>query len=149
MFLFIKFVLIFGVFMTSTFIGYTLANRYRTRVAELNDLLLALEIFETKIKYTYDSLTTSFLYIADNLKTKAKWNRLLFQIPGRRYELFSNWTEIVESKLLNSNFNSINSKILEIRTFELFSIYTHPSIQKSFFPNWIFSLDLNSSFVLS
>lgn len=70
MFLFIKFILILGVFMTSTFIGYTLANRYRTRVAELNDLLLALEIFETKIKYTYDSLTTSFLYIADNLKTK-------------------------------------------------------------------------------
>ena len=70
MFLFIKFVLILGVFMTSTFIGYTLANRYRIRVAELNDLLLALEIFETKIKYTYDSLTTSFLYIADNLKTK-------------------------------------------------------------------------------
>ena len=60
MFLFIKFVLILGVFITSTFIGYTLANRYRTRVAELNDLLLALEIFETKIKYTYDSLTTSF-----------------------------------------------------------------------------------------
>lgn len=70
MFLFIKFVLILGVFMTSTFIGYTLANRYRIRVSELNDLLLALEIFETKIKYTYDSLTTSFLYIADNLKTK-------------------------------------------------------------------------------
>lgn len=70
MFLFIKFILIMGVFFASTFIGYTLAGRYKIRVAELNDLLFALEIFETKIKYTYDSLTTSFLYIADNLKTK-------------------------------------------------------------------------------
>ena len=33
-------------------------------------MLLALEIFETRIKYTYDSLSTSFLYIADNVKTK-------------------------------------------------------------------------------
>ena len=70
MFLFIKFILIMGVFFASTFIGYTLAGRYKTRVAEINDLLFALEIFETKIKYTYDSLTTSFLYIADTLKTK-------------------------------------------------------------------------------
>lgn len=70
MLLFIKFFLIIGVFITSTFIGYTLANRYKTRVLEIQDLLFALETFETKIKYTYDSLTTSFLYIADNLKTK-------------------------------------------------------------------------------
>lgn len=70
MFLFIKFILIICVFAASTFIGYTFAGRYKTRVAELNDLLFALEIFETKIKYTYDSLTTSFLYIADTLKTK-------------------------------------------------------------------------------
>lgn len=68
--LLIKFFLIFCVFGASTFIGYTIANRYRTRVNEINDLLFALEIFETKIKYTYDSLGTSFLYIADILKTK-------------------------------------------------------------------------------
>lgn len=29
-----------------------------------------MEILETRIKYTYDSLITSFLFIADNLKTK-------------------------------------------------------------------------------
>lgn len=68
--LFFKFFLIVIVFILSSFIGYSFANRYKVRAAELNDLLLALEIFETKIKYTYDSLTTSFLYIADNLKTK-------------------------------------------------------------------------------
>lgn len=33
-------------------------------------MLLAMEILETRIKYTYDSLITSFLFIADNLKTK-------------------------------------------------------------------------------
>lgn len=70
MWLFVKFVLIIGVFILATFIGYLLAGRYKTRVAEINDLIFALDVLETKIKYTYDSLPTSFLYIADNLKTK-------------------------------------------------------------------------------
>ncbi len=70
MWLFVKFILILLVFILATVIGYLLAGRYKTRVTELNDLIFALDVFETKIKYTYDSLTTSFLYIADNLKTK-------------------------------------------------------------------------------
>lgn len=70
MLLFLKFVLILVVFGMSTFIGYALANRFVSRATELKDLLLAFEIFETKIKYTYDSLSTTFLYIADNLKSK-------------------------------------------------------------------------------
>lgn len=70
MLLVIKTLLIISVLCISTFIGYALANKYSSRVLELRDLIMALEIFETKIKYTYDSLTTSFMYIADNLKTK-------------------------------------------------------------------------------
>lgn len=70
MLLLLKFILILIVLGISTFIGYFLANKFTSRVSEINDLLLALDIFETKIKYTYDSLTTSFLFIADNLKTK-------------------------------------------------------------------------------
>lgn len=66
----LKCFLVATVFGISTFIGYLLANKFSSRVSEINDLLLALEIFETRIKYTYDSLTTSFLYIADNVKTK-------------------------------------------------------------------------------
>lgn len=70
MWLFVKFVLVLLVFVLATLIGYALAGRFKTRVAEINDMIFALDIFETKIKYTYDSLTTSFLYIADSLKTK-------------------------------------------------------------------------------
>lgn len=66
----LKCVLIVTVFGLSTFIGYLLANKFSARVLEIRDFLLALEIFETRIKYTYDSLTTTFMYIADNLKTK-------------------------------------------------------------------------------
>ncbi len=40
------------------------------RVRELEDLSTALEIFETKISYTYDTIIDTFTYISDNLKTK-------------------------------------------------------------------------------
>ena len=70
MFFVIKTILILTVFLISSFLGYLFANRFSTRVMEINDVLLALDIFETKIKYTYDSLSTVFLYIAGNLKTK-------------------------------------------------------------------------------
>lgn len=70
MWLLIKFILIIAIFIIATFIGYALANSYKRRVMELNDFLKAMDIFETKIKYTYDSICTSFLYIADNLKSK-------------------------------------------------------------------------------
>ena len=70
MLFFIKAFLIIIVFGISAFIGYLLANKYSERVKEINDVLLALDIFETKIKYTYDSLSTVFSFIADNLKTK-------------------------------------------------------------------------------
>lgn len=70
MFFVLKSFLIITVFLLSSFIGYLLAKKYSTRVSEINDILLALDIFETKIKYTYDSLSTVFFYIADNLKTK-------------------------------------------------------------------------------
>ena len=66
----LKCVFIVMVFGISSFIGYLLANKFSSRVSEINDLLLALEIFETRIKYTYDSITTTFMYIADNVKTK-------------------------------------------------------------------------------
>ena len=36
----------------------------------MEDLIVALELFETKISYTYDSLIDTFTYISENLKTK-------------------------------------------------------------------------------
>lgn len=70
MFLIVKILLLFLVLVISTLIGFFISNRFSERVRELEDLIMALELFETKISYTYDSLIETFTYIADNLKTK-------------------------------------------------------------------------------
>lgn len=55
----------------SSFIGILIANRYNMRVKELEDLISALELLETRVKYTYDTIVDSFAFVADNMKTKA------------------------------------------------------------------------------
>ena len=70
MYLVVKIILLFLVLAASTAIGFFIANRYSVRVRELEDLAIALEIFETKISYTYDNLIDTFTYISENLKTK-------------------------------------------------------------------------------
>ena len=69
MFLIVKIILLITVFLVSTAIGFFISNRFSERVRELEDLITALELFETKISYTYDSLIDTFTYISENLKT--------------------------------------------------------------------------------
>ena len=70
MFLMVKIFLLITVLLVSTAIGFFISNRFSQRVRELEDLIVALELFETKISYTYDSLIDTFTYISENLKTK-------------------------------------------------------------------------------
>ena len=71
MLLIIKFVLLIGILLLSSFIGYLIANKYSTRVKELEDIICALDLLETRVKYTYDTIADSFEFISDNMKTKA------------------------------------------------------------------------------
>lgn len=116
MFFFIKTLLILVVFGVSTCIGYLLANKYTARVSEINDILLALDIFETKIKYTYDSLSTVFLYIADNLKTKIY--RIFFitaeEINENKNDSAGNlFKEVVENEKVFLNLKKEDIEILK------------------------------------
>lgn len=70
MYLIIKISLLVMVLVVSTMIGFFISNKFSERVKELEDLATALELFETKISYTYDSLIDTFTYISENLKTK-------------------------------------------------------------------------------
>ena len=70
MYLLVKICLLLFIFVASTAIGFLLANHYSKRVSELEDFLLSLELFETRITYTCDDLIDTFTYIANHLKTK-------------------------------------------------------------------------------
>ena len=52
------------IFISSTSIGILMANKYRKRVEELSNMKKALNIFETKMKYTYKPIPDIFEEIA-------------------------------------------------------------------------------------
>ena len=47
---FIKSIMLFSVFGTTTFLGLMMANKYKERVKDLKSILSILNIIETKIK---------------------------------------------------------------------------------------------------
>lgn len=71
MLLIIKILALLLIVGLSSFIGTLIANKYNVRVKELEDLISALELLETRVKYTYDTIADSFAFVADNMKTKA------------------------------------------------------------------------------
>lgn len=64
----IKYILLIFVFIISNRIGKILAQKYKERVDELEEMKNAIHLFKTKIKYTYDPIPEIFIEIAKNTK---------------------------------------------------------------------------------
>lgn len=71
MLLIVKIISLMFIFLLSSFIGILISNKYNMRVKELEDLISALDLLETRVKYTYDTIADSFDFIANTMKTKA------------------------------------------------------------------------------
>lgn len=64
----IKFLMLMLVFGSSISIGFLIAKKYANRVKELKDMKNALNMFETKIKFTYASVPEIFEEISIQFK---------------------------------------------------------------------------------
>lgn len=62
----IKIVMLFVIFLLSNFIGKMIAGKYRYRLDELQEIKNALNIFKTKIKFTYNPIPEIFDEISKN-----------------------------------------------------------------------------------
>ena len=62
----VKTFFLLGIFITSTYIGITISKKYSSRVKELKELLSALNMFEEKIKFTYEPIPDVFFEISQN-----------------------------------------------------------------------------------
>ena len=85
MILSIKFILLLCIFSGSTFIGYYIANKFSYRVKELQKLITSLELFESRINYTYDTIPECFRYIGT-------------YIDGNIGNLFLKTAELIENE---------------------------------------------------
>lgn len=64
---FVKVFVLFLIFLASLKAGKIIAKKYSNRVAELKEMKNALNMFLTKIKFTYESVPESFREISDNV----------------------------------------------------------------------------------
>ena len=60
----VKYIMLFLIFISSTIIGKFLSKKYTYRLAELEEMKNALNIFKSKIKFTYEPISETFKEIA-------------------------------------------------------------------------------------
>ena len=63
---FIKYCMLFFVFLIATLIGKNISQKYKFRLDELEELKNALNIFKSKIKFTYEPIPEIFKEISLN-----------------------------------------------------------------------------------
>lgn len=62
----IKYCMLFSIFILSVLIGRYIAQKYKFRLEELEEIKNALNIFKSKIKFTYDPIPEIFGEISKN-----------------------------------------------------------------------------------
>ena len=85
MVLIIKYFMLFLLLVACTLIGRFLSKKYVYRLNELEEMKNALNIFMTKIKFTYEPIPSTFLYISE-------------KVEGNVSKIFKNATEEMENK---------------------------------------------------
>lgn len=66
----IKIFILLLIFLTSLKVGKVISKKYVNRVIELKEMKNALNMFLTKIKFTYESIPESFSEIGNNIRGK-------------------------------------------------------------------------------
>ena len=84
-----KILFLLSIFTLSTMIGVIIAKRYSNRVTELQDVIAGLEILESRINYTYDTIPEIFDFIARHLKTNVK---NLFEYSAEKLNIDKNFS---------------------------------------------------------
>lgn len=66
--IFFKIILLISIVITSTILGILFSKKYSNREKELKEMKSALNMFATKIKFTYEPIPNVFLEIANKIQ---------------------------------------------------------------------------------
>ena len=105
-------------------IGFNISAKYTSRVNGLKKMLRALNIFEEKIKFTYEPIPNIFEELGDNFSNSKNENRVLFKNNDYVGEIFSRaslnmktmhageaWENAIDS--VNTNFSKEDINIIK------------------------------------
>ena len=96
----IKLLILNLILITSTIIGITFSKKYAYRVKELQEMKNALNIFMTKIKFTYEPIPSTFMYISE-------------KVDGNVYKIFKNAVEESAGDAWNSSLDTTVTNMKE------------------------------------
>ena len=107
----IKIFMLFLVFVTSTLIGKFLSKRYVYRLEELEEVQNSLNIFKSKIKFTYEPIPEIFEEISQN--TSKNIGLILLKAKQKMNEETANiaWEEALDEVVKENKTNLKNEDI--------------------------------------
>ena len=115
----IKYIFLLVIFLSSSKIGKMLAQRYYYRVQELEELKNALNLFKTKIKFTYETIPEIFEEISNNI-TKNISNIFQSTVKGLKdFSISQAWEQAIESEKKNTNLNEEDIRVIKLLSKQL------------------------------
>ena len=107
----LKFVLLAIVFCTSTVIGILISKKYSNRVQILKDIKNALNIFEVKINFSYETIPEIFSEISEKIQGTAGkiFADTVKNINGKNMLAGDAWEASIENNADNLKKEDINS----------------------------------------
>ena len=109
----IKYIILLLIFLSSSMIGRLLSKKYYYRLEELEEIKNALNLFKTKIKFTYSSIPEIFKEIAEDSNqniSKISENTIqnLKTMPATEA-----WNKAIDETKENTNLNEEDIKTIK------------------------------------
>ena len=108
---FIKYCMLFFVFLIATLIGKNISQKYKFRLDELEELKNALNIFKSKIKFTYEPIPEIFKEISNNFSEHIEEIFKNSVIKMKNNSASIAWCESIEES--NNNMNKEDKEVLK------------------------------------
>lgn len=115
----IKYIFLLALFLASSKIGKMLSQKYSYRVEELEEIKNGLNIFKTKIKFTYETIPEIFEEISKNI-TKNIAN--IFNLTVKNLNNMSAteaWEQAIENEKKNTNLNDEDIRVIKLLSKQL------------------------------
>lgn len=107
----VKWVILLAIFLISSLLGIMFANKYKNRVNDLKQIRRALNIFKTKIKYTYEPLPQIFMNIANEFGDEIGEIFKTASINMKEFSAGEAWKYAIQNS--KTNMNEEDLKVLE------------------------------------
>lgn len=107
----VKIIIYTFIFLTSSVIGILVSKKYEQRVNELKEIKNALNMFKTKIKFTYEPIPEIFKEISETMNTRTG---RVFEIASCNMKLLAAgeaWDMAIDTDILE--INEEDKKILK------------------------------------